>query len=316
VLPKNEAAARLKRYFPSRSASVRAMLKIAAKVVDHPVNVIILGETGSGKDYLAEALHRAGPRRAKPFLRIDCSAIPADLFEAELFGYEPGAFTDAKTRKRGKLEEANGGTAYLDEIAALDQRLQPKLLRAIQERQFHRLGGTATITFDLRFITSTTLSLEQLSGGEVVRKDLFFRLNVVTIAVPPLRERREDIAMLARALLRERSRGSDFDDAAIGRLQEYDWPGNIRQLRNVVERAVIVAGENARIGVEALPEAFHGVEELTERAVRSRWSLEELEKNYIERVIFETGANYSESARILGISRKTLLEKRKKYGMP
>lgn len=291
------------------------MLRIAAKVVDHTVNVVITGETGSGKDYLAEAFHRAGPRRNKPFLRIDCAAIPADLFESELFGYEPGAFTDAKQRKRGKLEEASGGTAYLDEIAALAPHVQPKLLRAIQEKQFQRLGGSNTISFDLRFITSSTLPIDELARGEALRNDLFFRLNVVTIAVPPLRDRREDIARLARGFVAESGRDLAITADVMKLLEEYDWPGNIRQLRNVMARAAIVAREGEITPGDLSPELFHTGDEVLRRATRERWPLEELEKRYIELVIAESGKNYSEAARVLGISRKTLLEKRKKYGL-
>lgn len=290
------------------------MLRVASKVVDHPVNVIVTGESGSGKDYLAEAMHRAGPRGVSAFLRVDCAAIPPELFESELFGYEAGAFTDARKRKRGRFEEASGGTAYLDQIEALAPQLQPKLLRAIQERQFQRLGGSATIDFDLRFITSTSLSVEELSRGEVLRTDLFFRLNVVAIAVPPLRERREDIAMLARKFAAE-NRRVEIGDAALQLLEQYQWPGNIRQLRNVIARASIVA-QGGEITPNDLPdEVFHTGGEIVRRGTRERWTLEELERHYIARVISEAGENYSEAARVLGISRKTLLEKRKKYGI-
>lgn len=308
-----DAAARLKRFYPSRSASVRSMLRVAAKVVDHPVNVIVTGETGSGKDYLAEVLHRAGPRRVRPFLHVDCAAIPPELFESELFGYEPGAFTDAKQRKRGKFEEASGGTAYLDEINALAPHVQAKLLRAIQEKQFQRLGGAAVISFDLRFITSSTLTMEQLARGDVVRSDLFFRLNVVSIAVPPLRERREDIPMLARAYLAAMEPRVQIAAETMKLLQDYAWPGNIRQLRNVLARCVIISRGGVVTPDDLPADIFHTGNETVERAARERWSLEELEKTYIARIIAETGENYSEAARVLGISRKTLLEKRKKY---
>lgn len=299
---------------------MQSMLRVAEKVVDHDVSVLILGETGVGKDYLAEALHAAGARRARPFLRIDCAAIPPELFESELFGYEAGAFTDAKIRKRGRLEEASGGTLYLDEIAALSPAVQPKLLRAIQEREFQRLGGRQNIRFDLRITASTTVPLHDLTQGTAVRSDLYYRLNVVSIVVPPLRDRRDDIPILVRrfvasaaAALRREVHGVSSD--AMTRLVDYSWPGNIRQMRNVVERAVLLAPAG-EITVESLPPEIEASgEELLARAAAKRWTIEQLEKEYIERILRETGANYSETARILGINRKTLLEKRRRYGL-
>jgi DNA-binding NtrC family response regulator len=296
------------------------MLNIASRVVDLPVNLLITGETGSGKDYLAEAIHRAGPRRNKPFLRIDCGAISGELFESELFGYEKGAFTDARQQKRGRLEMAGGGTVYLDDIASLDSALQPKLLRLLQERRFTRIGGTQSIDLDLRFLASSSSSIEQLARGSELRSDLFYRLNVVSVAVPPLRERKEDIPILAGAFLEEsaarlqrsvRQMGDDFAAA----LHAYAWPGNIRQLRNVIERAVLLAEGDTLTIRELPPEVAGDTASVLEGAGEERWTLEQLERNYIARILSLTGENYSEAARLLGINRKTLLEKRKKYGL-
>lgn len=306
----------LKKLYPSRSVAVREMLSTAAKLLGVSSNVLIIGETGAGKDYLAEAIHRAGSRSSGPFLRIDCSTIPADLFESELFGYEKGAFTDAQTRKEGKLELANGGTAYLDDLAALDLSVQPKLLRVIQERQFTRLGGARPLRLDARFITSLRSAPGEPPPTGLIRSDLLYRLNVVSIEVPPLRERAEDIPILAAAFLRESERvGLRFSDAALERMQRYAWPGNVRQLQNVVERAAVLA-EGPEISESVLPpELFASPEGLLDRAATDQWTLEELERRYITKIIRATSSNDSRAARILGISRKTLLEKRKRYGL-
>ena len=296
------------------------MLHIAERVAALPVNVLLLGETGSGKDYLAEIIHRVGPRRAAPFLRIDCGAIPHELFESELFGYEKGAFTDARHAKRGRLELAAGGTVYLDEIAALDTTLQPKLLRLLQERRFSRIGGAKALELDARFIASTTLSMEQLGRGDGVRPDLFYRLNVVSIEIPPLRARREDIAPLAESFREESAERLQrnvraFHPDAMRALQNHDWPGNLRELKHVVERAVILAPRE-EIVLEDLPlAATPRGPRLVEAAAVEEWTLEELERFYIQQVLSATGQNYSRASEILGINRKTLLEKRKRYGL-
>jgi len=281
---------------------MRALVATIEKVLDHDVSILILGESGSGKDHLAAAIHACGPRRVAPFVRIDCASIPPDLFESELFGYEKGAFTDAATRKIGKLELAQGGTLYFDEIAALTPPLQAKLLRALEERSFTRLGGNQSIALDVRVISSSALDLSEL------RRDLLYRVNVVTLNVPPLRERSEDIERLATSFLARRKRG--FDDEALRMLLTYPWPGNVRELRNAVDRAVLME-ETEVITAAALPPLDGDV---VDTAARARWTLEELESRYIRRVLSET-SDYSRAAEILGINRKTLLEKRKKYGI-
>jgi transcriptional regulator with PAS, ATPase and Fis domain len=263
---------------------MRTLLQTVEKVLDHDVNLLLLGESGSGKDFFAEAIHACGNRRDKPLVKIDCAAIPADLFESELFGYEKGTFTDAQSRKLGKLETANGGTIYFDDIAALSPTLQAKLLRAIQEKPAEEL----------------------LSG---LRRDLFYRINVVTLTIPPLRERREDIPKLAKTFLARRKRGIDAE--AMRMLIDYDWPGNVRELRNVVERAALLETTDV-ITPSSLPPLSAG---LVESAVRQQWTLDELESRYIRAILRETKSNYSTAAKILGINRKTLLEKRRKYGI-
>ena len=292
----------LKDFVRTRSGAMRALLQTAEKVLDHDVNLLLLGESGSGKDHLAEAIHACGPRRDRPFVRIDCASIPPELFESELFGYEKGTFTDAQTRKLGRLELAQGGSVYFDDIAALAPNLQAKLLRAIQEKRFARLGGNASVAFDARVLTSA-------ADAAALRRDLLYRVNVVTLTLPPLRERAEDIALLAKSFVARRKRG--IDPAAMAILQQHSWPGNVRELRNVIERAVLVE-ETDVITPKSLPPLD---DDLLATAARQQWTIEQLEARYIRDVLRRTRENYSKAAAILGINRKTLLEKRRKYGI-
>jgi two-component system response regulator AtoC len=292
----------LKDFVRTRSSAMRALLQTVEKVLEHDVNILILGESGSGKDFLAEAIHACGKRRGGPFVRIDCAAIPPELFESELFGYEKGTFTDAQTRKLGRLELAQGGMVYFDDITALAANLQAKLLRAIQEKRFTRLGGNQSVSFDARVITSA-------SDPASLRRDLLYRVNVVTLAIPPLRERVDDIPLLARAFLARRKRG--VDRAAMAILQQHEWPGNVRELRNVIDRAALVE-ESDVITPKSLP-PLEG--DLVATASRRQWTIEQLEARYIREILRQTRANYSRAAAILGINRKTLLEKRRKYGI-
>src|SRR5712692_1353783 len=202
----------LKDFVRTKNASMRTLLQTVEKVLDHDVNILLLGESGVGKDYLAETIHACGARGEKPLVRIDCAAIPADLFEAEIFGFEKGTFTDAVARKIGKLEMAQGGTIYFDAVTALTPNLQAKLLRAIQEKRFTRLGGHQPIAFDSRIVSSSSTSVDSL------RDDLLYRINVVTLTIPPLRERREDIPQLAKGFLARRKRR--INDAAMRTLME------------------------------------------------------------------------------------------------
>ena len=289
--------------FRTRNAALRNVLETAEKVLDRDVSVLILGESGVGKDYLAESIHACGNRRDEPFVHIDCASIPADLFESELFGHERGTFTDAHARKLGKLEMARRGTVYFDEIAALTPQLQAKLLRAIQDRRFTRLGGHQSIPFEARILSSSSTDLRS------IRQDLFYRINVVTLIIPPLRERPEDIAPLATRFLHRRKRG--FDESAARMLESYDWPGNVRELRNAIDRAAMLEDAD-RITAASLP---IGAENLVTAAARGEWTLDELESHYIAEVLRKTRENYSRAAEILGINRKTLLEKRRKYGL-
>ncbi|HEY6138575.1 MAG TPA: sigma-54 dependent transcriptional regulator [Thermoanaerobaculia bacterium] len=293
------AAKRLRSAVRTGDAAMRALVDTLEKVVDHDVSILLLGESGSGKNFLAQAIHAGGARRDKPFVHIDCASIPADLFESELFGYEKGTFTDAAARKLGKLEMARGGTVYFDEIAALAPPLQAKLLRAMEEKRFTRLGGHAAVPFDARVISSSSADTSAL------RRDLFYRINVVTVTIPPLRERAADIARLARVFLGRRKR---IADETVAILEEYTWPGNVRELKNAIERAVLIE-ESDTVTPAALP-PLEG--ELISTAARRRWTLDELESRYIAEVLRQTRGNLTRAAEILGISRKTLWEKRRR----
>jgi DNA-binding NtrC family response regulator len=286
---------------------MRALLQTVEKVLDHDVNLLILGESGSGKDFLAEAIHACGGRRQNPFIRIDCASIPVELFESELFGFEKGTFTDAHARKLGKLELVQGGTIYFDDIASLAPALQAKLLRAIQEKRFTRLGSNQTVALDGRVISSSSVPAEELVNE--LRRDLFYRINVVTLAIPPLRERRDDIPKLAQSFLARRK--SAIDPETMRMLVEHEWPGNVRELRNVIDRAVLVE-ESDVLTPSSLPAL---TSDFVATAASHRWTLDELEARYIRDILRQTKSNYSRAAQILGINRKTLLEKRKRYGL-
>jgi len=285
--------------FRTRNAAMRNVLETVAKVLDHDVSILILGESGTGKDFLAGSIHACSNRRDEPFVHIECASIPPDLFESELFGYERGTFTDAHARKVGKLEAARGGTVYFDEVSALSPQLQAKLLRAIEERRFTRLGGGASVPFAARVISSTS------TDPRTLRRDLYYRINVVTLTLPPLRERPEDVLALARKFLGRKR----LDDEARRLVLSYAWPGNVRELRHAIERAALLAEGNA------VPAALLPAGDLVHTATRGTWTLDQLESHYIRQIIAATRGNYSRAAEILGINRKTLLEKRKKYGL-
>jgi transcriptional regulator with PAS, ATPase and Fis domain len=297
----------LRKLIRTRNAVMRNVLDTVEKVLDHDVSILILGESGVGKDYLAGAIHACSVRREEPFVHIECASIPAELFESEIFGHERGTFTDAHARKLGKLEMARRGTIYLDEIGALTPQLQAKLLRVVQERRFARLGGTASLPFAARVISSSNAGLEDMLASGALRRDLYYRINVVTITLPPLRERPEDILPLARKFLGPKRLDAEAERLVAG----YAWPGNIRELRNALERASLMES-GPRISVASLPLAAH---DLLTTAARCAWTLDELESHYIREVLRLTRSNYSRTAEILGINRKTLLEKRKKYGI-
>jgi DNA-binding NtrC family response regulator len=295
----------------------KRVLEIAEKLADTATTVLITGESGTGKDQLARWIHEHGPRRDAPFLKIDCASLPPELVESELFGHERGAFTGAVARKLGRLEMAQGGTIVLDEIAALSNGMQAKLLRVLEERSFERLGGNETLRVDARLMALTNTDLAKAVSEGRFREDLLFRLNVLTIKVPALRERRGDIPFLAAHFLERLApvhgrNGAVLDAGAATALQAYDWPGNVRELKNAIERALIFA-KDSKLRAEDLPNIASNAETASES--KSMYSLEDLERDAIAATLESTHYKIGRAAEILGISRKTLLEKRKKYGL-
>jgi DNA-binding NtrC family response regulator len=298
-------------------ASLR-VLEIAEKLTDAATTLLITGESGSGKDQLARWIHEHGARREAPFLKIDCASLPAELVESELFGHERGAFTGAVARKPGRLEMAQGGTIVLDEVAALVPGLQAKLLRVLEERTFERLGGTETLRMDSRVMALTNTDLAAAVAAGRFREDLFFRLNVLALAVPPLRERRGDIAPLASHFLARLGPVHGRADASIAPaamqlLEFYAWPGNARELKNAIEHALIFATAS-QLEAADFPEILRaaGRPNMASGALRS---LEEIEREAVKATLDATRYKIGQAAEVLGISRKTLLEKRKKYGL-
>ena len=298
------------------SETMREVVRLAERVAATDANVLITGESGAGKDALAAFIHSHSTRADGAFVKIDCAALPRELLEAELFGYERGAFTGATEARPGRLEATHNGTLILDEIAHLSVEAQAKLLRVIEEREFERLGGRRTIKVDARLIALTNVDLDEAVRRRAFREDLFYRLNVVRLEVPPLREREEDIEKLARNFLKTYASKhgrpvSGFAPESLAILKGYEYPGNVRELANTVERAVIVAGET-RIQPSDLPEALHGAV-LMRKRLTQRQTLAELEADYIVETLAAVGGNKTEAARLLGISRKNLYEKLARY---
>jgi len=301
---------------PAIVPSLDRLIDLAARNDDAPV--LILGETGTGKGYVARRIHERSPRHEAPFVEINCASLSVTFFESELFGHERGAFTDAKQAKRGLLEVADRGTMFLDEIAELSPEVQPKLLKTVEERVFRRLGGTAELHTEARFICATHQPLAEAVEARRFRPDLYYRLQVLTITLPPLRERRDEIPALARALLPRGARLSDRGERA---LAEYPWPGNIRELKNALWRATILA-EGAPNGPEhlALADApSPGARALAVDPGASGPSpglatLEEAERRAIEAALSTTGGNKARAAELLGIARSTLNEKLRRRG--
>ena len=304
------------------SRAMKKVYQIIAKVAPSDVTVLIRGENGTGKDLVARALHYNSPRRKGPFVKIDCTALPEGLLESELFGYKKGAFTGANRDKPGRVENSAGGTLFLDEISELTSPLQAKVLRLIQERRFERLGENQTREVDVRLLAATNTDLEKAIENGDFRRDLFYRLNVVPIVLPPLREREGDVLLLARTLLESTCRRYNrayggIESEAADALVRYDWPGNVRELENLIERLVVLSdGEEVHVRLEDLPDNVTAAEgSFLAQAVAKDLSLEELEKEYIQAVLAKTDGYKTKTAEILGINRKTLLEKRKRYDL-
>jgi len=303
----------------ARSRAMRELLPLVVRLAEARSPVLLEGESGTGKDLFAHWLHYGGSRREGPFIKVHCPSVPGELLESELFGHERGAFTDARQAKAGKIEMAAGGTVYFDQIQDLTPAMQAKLLRVVEERKFERVGGTRTIEVDVRFVASSNIDLAEAVRRGRFREDLFHRLNVVPLVLPPLRNRREDVPFLAESFLtRERERGatgaSDFALETMDLLKGYLWPGNVRELRSVVERAALLT-PSGEIPPTALPP--HVLEQpATLWAGRDRRpTLKDVELAYIRYVLDAVKGNQTRAAAVLGISRKALWEKRRRHGL-
>jgi len=295
---------------------MRRVLELVRRVAASKLTVLLLGETGVGKEVVAEAVHRASDRAAGPFLKLNCAAIAPSLLESELFGHERGAFTGAGDSRPGLVESAHGGTLFLDEIGELPLDLQPKLLRVLEEREVMRVGARRAQSVDVRFVAATNRDLAGASGRGDFRRDLYYRLNGISIRIPPLRERPEDVLPLARRFATQSGKG--LSDEAIALLSSHPWPGNVRELRNVVERAALLAGAEPRIGPEhVLLDEDGGERPPGAASPGPRPAIDEAsdERARIEDALAECGGNQTRAAELLGISRRTLVNWIEKHGI-
>jgi two-component system response regulator HydG len=308
-----------------RGSAMVDLLETVAQVAPSEATVLITGESGTGKELIAGAIHFNSPRKDGPFVKMNCSAVTETLLESELFGHEKGAFTGAHRRKEGRFRQANGGSLFLDEVSEMSLGMQVKLLRALQEREITRVGGETSFRVDVRVIAATNRDLVQEIESGNFREDLYYRLNVVTLTVPPLRDRREDIPLLTQHFLsafaeKNHKQLKGVTPQAMDRFLKYAWPGNVRELMNAVERAVVLS-RSEYLGEQDLPLSIKENERsedksvLSKDAVSANLPLEDVEKATILSTLESTKGNKSEAARRLGITRKTLHKKLKKYGM-
>ena len=307
-----------------RSASLWAVLDHVQIVAPTDSTVLILGETGTGKELLAQAIHNRSSRRDRPFVKVNCAAIPSGLLESELFGHERGAFTGAIMRKLGRFELANGGTLFLDEIGDIPPELQSKLLRVLQEQEFERLGSTQTTSVDVRVVAATSRDLPQMVANREFRSDLYYRLNVFPVRLPALRERPEDIPLLVRHFVdlcskRMKKSVERVPIAAMGVLSSYKWPGNVRELQNFIERAVILSpGKVLRLPLAELEQAAHNLEAFGPNGAPKPTTLKDAEREHIIQALAETGwmiGGPKGAAARLGLPRTTLVSKMKRLGI-
>ena len=299
-----------------KSKAMQAVFDLIKRVADSPTNLLITGESGTGKELVAKAIHYNSDRKDAPFVPVNCAAIPEQLLESELFGHMRGSFTDARFDKRGLFEEAQNGTLFLDEISELPIMLQAKLLRAIQEKEIRRVGATKPTAVDVRIIAATNLTLAEEVKAKRFRDDLYYRLNVIELKLPPLRDRREDILLLVEGFLKKcgEARGKEVkgvSEAALAMLIDYTWPGNVRELENVIERAVTLS-RGEKVTPDDLPPAVQGARgdrRVLDEAAEKTLPLHEIEKEYIKKILEKTGGNKYQAAQALGIDRKTLYRK-------
>lgn len=298
-----------------KSPSMQKIYDLIERISDTSSNVLITGESGTGKELVAKAIHYNGIRKEGPFIAVNCAAIPETLLESELFGYKKGAFTDAKSDKKGLIFEAHEGTLFLDEITEMPFTLQAKLLRVIEGREVRPLGDTNTYAIDVRIISTSNRDINSLIQQNQFREDLYYRLKVIDIELPPLRERREDLPPLIQHFIGKfnielKKNISGISESALRIILNYSWPGNVRELENVIQRAITL-GQHEMILLEDLP--IQMVQEkdegLIEKGVREKYTIDQLEKEYIKKVLIEVGGNKSKAAEILGLDRKTLYRK-------
>lgn len=299
----------------TKSPKMQQVIELIKIVAKSNATILITGESGTGKELVARAIHSQSYRKDKPFVPVSCAALPESLLESELFGHEKGAFTGAYALRKGKIEFANRGSLFLDEIGEMSANIQVHLLRVLEEKEFTRVGGNELIRVDVRVVSATNRDMEDAVASGQFREDLYYRLNVVTIDLPPLRDRKEDVPLLAKHFLKKFTAENQkavvgFSPEVTDFLLKYQWPGNVRELENTVERAVILA-QNSEI---QLADLLQKNSPLVGPASSGR-TLEELERNHIMNILSETGGNYGKAARILGISRATIYNKAKAYGL-
>jgi DNA-binding NtrC family response regulator len=298
-----------------KSPLMQKIYDLIGRIGENSSNVLITGESGTGKELVAKAIHDHSPRKEGPFVTVNCAAIPETLLESELFGYKRGAFTDAKTDKKGLVFEAHEGTLFLDEITEMPLVLQAKLLRVIEEREVRPLGDTHSYPVDARIISASNRDIRSLIREGKFREDFYYRLKVIDIELPPLRERREDIPLLVRHFIgqcsdRAKKKMTGVSEDALKLLVNYPWPGNVRELENVIQRAIAL-GRNETILPEDLPSSMlqEIKENVLDKGLREKYTIDQLEKEYIRKVLIEAGGNKSKAAEILGLDRKTLYRK-------
>jgi Nif-specific regulatory protein len=300
------------------SAAMRALYEQIGQVARTSATALIRGESVTGKELVARAIHHNSPRAAQPFVKVNCAALPEPLFESELFGHERGAFTGAHSRKKGRFELAEGGTLFLDEIGELSPAMQAKLLRVLQFREFERLGGTQTLRTDVRIVAATHADMERAIHNGMFREDLYYRINIFTLTLPPLRERRADIAPLAEyfvvALAEQHQRRiSRLSSGVLDLLARYDWPGNVRELENVIERAVVIC-DGFVIQEQHLPAALREAAPAMPQLTLGQ-AVERLERQLVEEALHKEGGNVAAAARLLGTTERVVRYKAGKLGI-
>jgi DNA-binding NtrC family response regulator len=303
-----------------KSAPMKDLFELIKTVAPASANILITGESGTGKEIVARAIHNLGARSKKLFVPVNVTAIPSDLIESELFGHVKGSFTGAIADKKGLFEEADGGTLFLDEIGDLSVTLQAKLLRVLQDRQIRRVGGNELKKIDVRIIAATHRNLQEMVADGTFREDLFYRLNVIPVKVPPLRDRIEDVPFLAQHFIEKfsaqnGSKVKNISSDAISHLMTHRWPGNVRELENIMERAVVMCRQNEITGEDILGTVVHSHQNTIERLMNDTPTLDVLEERYIKLILEKVHNQKEEASRVLGISRRTLYRKEKTYGM-